>query len=425
MVKKFSFAGNTAIYALSNFAVAGVPFFLLPILTRILSAEDYGIVAMFTLAVSLFFVIVGLNTHGAVMIRYFDRERFAIAPYVTTVLLILLLTTAIAAAVVFVFGNYLHAITKIPVGWLLIAVVVAAFQFLAQTLLALWQASKQPVKYGALRFNHAMVEGVLSILLVAGLHLAWTGRLLGIGLAWAVTASVAAWFLYREGWVAGRGDKTYASDALRYGIPLAPHAVGGLMLGLADRFMVTNLLDLSSTGIYLAAAQIGMALGITVDAINKAFAPWLMETLHSATHAKKAEIVRNTYLYFCALIAAAAAAGVVAPYILPFIVGEQFAGAGEFIIFLFFGNAFIGMYYMVTNYIFFASRTELLSALTISVGSVSVVLSWFLIKTYGLKGAAIGFMIGQALLFLGAWCLAHFCHPMPWFGYRRARAEVQ
>jgi O-antigen/teichoic acid export membrane protein len=418
MTARSSFFSNAAIYTISNFAVAVVPFLLLPLMTHVLSPEDYGRIAMFTVFSSFLFVFVGFNTHGAVMVRFFEPDKFSIPDYVTTVLAILAATTIMVTIIVGIFSEQLQAVTAIPGNWLILAVAVAALQFLVQTLLTLWQSSRQPGKYGALRLNHAIMDGSVSVALVVGLHYSWTGRVSGIALAWAVTAVIAVFFLRREGWTANRVDPTYAKDALRYGVPLAPHAVGGLLLGLADRFLVTNLLDVSSTGVYLAATQIGMVLGITADAVNKAFAPWLMQILGNAKHVEKSQIVRNTYVYFVVIILLAASGALLAPHIIPVILGKEFQQSSDFIVFLFFGNAFIGMYYMVTNYIFYSRRTELLSALTIVVGVVSVAISWVLIREYGLRGAAIGFMAGQGLLFLGAWALAQFCHPMPWLKFR-------
>jgi O-antigen/teichoic acid export membrane protein len=83
-------------------------------------------------------------------------------------------------------------------------------------------------------------------------------------------------------------------------------------------------------------------------------------------------------------------------------------------VYILLGNAFMGMYYMVTNYIFFARRTGLLSALTISVGILTVALNWYLIQINGIAGAAQAFMFGQALLFIGAWMMAQYCYSMPW-----------
>jgi len=163
------------------------------------------------------------------------------------------------------------------------------------------------------------------------------------------------------------------------------------------------------------AVQLGLILGMLADSFNKAFAPWLMEKLGDVNHEEQKKIVILTYIYFIIIIALAVFGAFVAPYVLPYIVGPQFQTVGSLIVFILLGNAFIGMYYMVTNYIFYSRRTGLLSMLTISVGLITVVLSWFLINAYGIRGAAIGFMVGQASLFLGAWVLSNYCVPMPWF----------
>lgn len=407
--------GHAAIYTLSNFVVAGVPFLLLPVLTRVLDPAAYGTVAMFSLVVAFMSVCVGLNVHGAITVRYFDRSSFDIPKYVSTALVILVVSTGLMLTVVFIAGTKLAEITAIPTEWLYAAVLVAFLQFLVQILLALWQASKKPIRFGALRISHALLDAIASVVLVVVLSLSWEGRLSGMVAAWMCAATIAVYFLVREGWLAKNVDPVYAKDALKYGVPLVPHAVGGLLLGMVDRFMVNNILDVSSTGIYVVAVQLGLILGMLADSFNKAFAPWLMEKLSNVNNESQKKIVIFTYIYFFSIIVFAVLGAVVAPYVLPFIVGVEFQAAGSLLVFILLGNAFIGMYYMVTNYIFYSRRTGLLSALTISIGLMTIGLSWFLIHAYGIKGAAIGFMIGQACLFLGAWVLSNYCVPMPWF----------
>ncbi len=406
--------GHAAIYTLSNFAVAGVPFLLLPVMTRILDPAAYGVIAMFSLVVSFMSVGVGLNVHGAITVRYFDRSSFEIPTYISTAVVILVLSAGIMLALVFITGAKIAEITSIPHQWLYAAVFVAFLQFLVQILLALWQASKKPIQYGVLRITHALLDAIGSIVLVVVLSLSWEGRLSGVVAAWMCIATIAVYFLVREGWFASTINPAYAKDALNYGLPLVPHAIGGLLIGMADRFMVNNILDVSSTGIYAVAVQLGLILGILADSFNKAFAPWLMERLSNINDDVKKQIVIFTYLYFVTISMLAALGAYIAPYILPFIVGSKFQGAGSPLLFILLGNAFMGMYYMVTNYIFYSRRTGLLSTLTISIGIMTVVLSWFLINSYGVIGAAIGFMVGQASLFLGAWILSNLCLPMPW-----------
>lgn len=407
-------AGDAAIYTFSNFAVAGVPFVLMPILTRTLSPEAYGSVAMFSVVVSLLAVCVGVNVHGAVMVRFFDRGAFRMSDYVTSCLMILAASSVVVATGIFLFADVLERVTALPLRWLLVAALVAAFQFVVQVQLVLWQSSKQPKKYGLLRVGQAGSDGVMSVILVVALALSWQGRLAGMALAWALAAAGALWLMGREGWLSRAPSAACAKDALRYGVPLLPHALGALLLGMADRFLVTNLLDVGSTGLYVVAVQVGMVLAIAADAFNRAFAPWLMETLQQANQDRKQQIVRYTYAYFAVILAVAAVGTVLAPYLLGVLVGPGYQSVAPIIGYILFGNAFMGMYYMVTNYVFLVRRTELLSALTLVAGTATVGLNWYLITHRGITGAAQAFMIGQALLFLGTWLIANYCYQMPW-----------
>jgi O-antigen/teichoic acid export membrane protein len=424
MIKNRLF-GHAAIYTLSNFAVAGVPFLLLPVLTRVLDPAAYGVVAMFSMVVAFISIFVGLNVHGAISVRYLDNSKFDIPTYVSSSLALLAISSILMLIFISIAGGILSDLTAIPVKWLYIAVLVAFLQFIVQVLLALWQASKKPVRYGTMRLSNALLDGGGSIALVVVLSLSWQGRIAGMLAAWMCVAIVAAYYLIREGWLAKSVDTAYVKDALSYGVPLIPHAVGGVMLGMADRFMVNTILDVSSTGIYVVAVQLGLILGMLADSFNKAFAPWLMEKLASISPETQSRIVRFTYAYFLAIFFLAILGGIIVRLLLPLLVGPEFQSAGDILIYILIGNAFMGMYYMVTNYIFFSRRTGLLSTLTMSVGALTVLSSWFLIKAYGLTGAAIGFMLGQAGLFLGAWLLSNLCVPMPWFRALTSKAILR
>lgn len=414
MKPRSRFAGDAATYTISNFVVAVVPFLLLPVLTRALSPDAYGAVAMFSVVVSFFAVVAGLNVQGAVMVRYFDPEKFCISTYVSTALLILLFTTLVLTLAVVAGSNHLENLTGLSINWLLLAVCVAACQFIVQLLLTLWQSSKQPAKFAVFRMSHATMDGLVSLLLVVTFALSWEGRLFGISTAWAVSAVAALWILFRSGWLEISVKKDCAVDALRYGVPLVPHTVAGLVLAMTDRFLVTNLLDLTATGIYMVAVQVGLVLQIAADAFNKAFGPWLMETLKHNDPTRDKRIVKYTYGYFGLILTVAVVAGFFSEFIIKLLAGEQYHTAAEVARYTLVGNAFVGMYYMVTNYIFYSRRTELLSLMTTAVGLITIGLSWYLIQESGIVGAAQAFMVGQILMFLGTWFLANRCHPMPW-----------
>jgi O-antigen/teichoic acid export membrane protein len=414
--------GSTLIYATANALGAAIPFLMLPVLTRVMSPEEYGKVGMFSVTLTVLGAFTGLNVHGAVGIRFFDKDTIDYPRYVASCLLILAVSTAAVLGLVALFLQPLEAASKLPPRWLLVAVVASGAQTMIQTQLAIWQSSKRPLAYGGLRLSQSVMDGSVSLLLVLGLGLGWQGRLVGMSAAAIALAGVALLFLLRGGWVRFPAHPDYARAALRFGVPLVPHVIGGMLLAMVDRIMISNILDVSSTGIYMVALQIGMVLGLATDSFNKAYAPWLMETLGKESARRDFTIVRFTYAYFVLVMVVAVVLGLIAPAILGVLVGDQFRAAAPIVVYITVGFAFAGMYYMVTNYVFFAGRTASLAMITMTSGVSNALLTYWLLRRDGVIGAARAFMLAQALMFAGTWWLAQRSKPMPW---RKALLEAR
>ena len=107
-----------------------------------------------------------------------------------------------------------------------------------------------------------------------------------------------------------------------------------------------------------------------------------------------------------------------APFLLSFLVGKEFGGAGAFLAWLAFAQAFRGMYFMVTNYLFFAEKTKTLAYLTLFTALLNVILTYIFIRNNGAVGAAQATALTYLIRFLLAWYFgAKYC-PMPWFRRR-------
>lgn len=414
MLRADSLFGSAFVYTLTNAVSAGIPVLVLPVLTRVLTPGQYGRVAMFSVFVTLFGAFTGLNVNGAIGIRYFQREEIDFPRYVGTCLVILALSTLAGLALVGLLLPWLESVTDLPARWLLAAVLVAGAQALIQVQLAIWQAARRPWAFGALRLGQSILDGSISLILVLAIGLAWEGRVAGIGLAAGLIGVLSLRLLLRDRWVRFPISGDYAWNALRFGVPLVPHVVGGMLLVMVDRLMISNVIGVASTGIYMVALQIGMVLGLATDSFNRAYAPWLLETLREDQPRRDAAIVRFTYGYFVVVCLIAVLLGVFAPNILNILVGDRFRAAAPIVLYITLGFAFGGMYYMVTNYVFFAGRTRSLAALTMTCGVCNAVLTYWLLHRNGVIGAAQAFMLSQALMFAGTWRLAHRSRPMPW-----------
>ncbi len=414
---------QTSVYLLGNVLNAGIPFLLMPVLTRVLTPGDYGIVTMFAVMLSVAGAFTGLSVHGAVQVRFVQLGRTELAEYVGVCLGILALSTAVVLLLVGAFGDALAAATGLPPKWLLLAVLLAALQFVGNIRLSLWQANGAAWKYGGYQIVQSALNAVISLGLVLLAGWAWEGRIAGQAVAIILCGSVAVLWLRADGFVRRPSAwKEQSRDALRFGLPLIPHVIGGILIVATDRFVIVEALDVSQAGIYMVALQVGQGLGLITESFNRSFAPWLLAKLASDKELLKIQMVRGTYLYFGAVIACAVVLGLVAPSLLSILVGKSFQAAAPLVLYTSLGFAFGGCYYMVTNYIFFKSKTSHLAIVTFVVGLINIPLMIWFVGRQGILGAAQAFMFTQLLSFLGTWWLAQRNVPMPWWNAVFARS---
>lgn len=409
-------AGSAVIYIVTAGLSAGVPLILLPILTRLLTPDEYGKVAMFSVVVQALGAVTGLSVHGAVGMRYFDRERLDFPRYVASCLAILVASTSVVLLLVLLGLPWLAEFTKLPRHWLILAVLLSCSGFIVQVQLSIWQSSRQAWKFGALRLFQALLDLLLSLLLIIVAGWAWNGRIAALAIAGLAAGGLAIVTLFYGGWLRLPIEKSYVRGALQFGVPLVPHAIGGMLIALVDRFMISNVLDVGSTGVYTVALQIGLLLNLVNDSLSRAYSPRLIDALKENNAARDRMIVRFTYGYFLAVFVVGAVLGLLAPVILTALVGSKFQGASSIVIFITLGQAFSGMYYMVATYVFYAGRTAQLAVVTLLCGVLNVAVSYWLLNLRGLEGAGIAFMIAQFFLFVGTWWLADRARPMPWLG---------
>ena len=87
----------------------------------------------------------------------------------------------------------------------------------------------------------------------------------------------------------------YYKYAIALSLPLVPHQLSLILLSSSDRIMITKLSGAEYTALYSIAHIIMSIIAILLDSMNKAWAPWLLDSL-KAKHFK--EIKKTTTIYF-------------------------------------------------------------------------------------------------------------------------------
>lgn len=409
---KSKLLGNAAIYALANVLNGVIPFLLLPILTRIFTPEEYGLVTLVSAVIAVMGAFTGLSTHGAVSVKYFENTVNH-PQFVGASLLVLGGSTVFVLTFLLIAGDAISSWINLPKQWLFIAAIASAAQFVINIRLTMWQVKGQPIRYGLFQISQTLFNLGLSLALVFWAVWGWEGRIWGIILAIMIFAVLAFVSMQVSSLVKFKYARTYTKAALTFGVPLIPHTIGGFAIAMSDRFILSSVLDVESVGIYSVGMQMGMVIGVFADAFSKAYGPHLYKLL-SNEHQDLRKLVLNTYCIFIVFLGAAFFYTILIGYVYDIFIGDAFKKSIGVAKLSSFGFAFSGMYYAVANILFYKEKTGYISMLTFACGTLTLVLTYLLVVSFGIIGAAWSFFITQFLFVVGFIFLIQKFFPLPW-----------
>jgi O-antigen/teichoic acid export membrane protein len=408
----------SSIYVFSTILVSIIPFLLIPVMTRYLTKEEYGQVAMFQILVSAMSAIVGFSVYGAANRKYFDQDvsQQTLQKFNGACFHILLTSTFVFLIILIFIKEWIAKHFDIPPSWILVALVVSFTSFVVQIRLGQWQIREKAKLFGIFQIIQSLLNAILSIVFVVVLLKGAQGRIDAQMFVMLLFTLISVYLLYRDKLVVlFQWNPILIREALSFGIPLVPHVVGGFLLLSVDRIVINEKLGLAEVGIYMLAVQLSSVLKIIFHSINKAYSPWLFGELKENNEKTKIQIVKLTYVYFLCLLFISGLIFLFGPFFVVLIAGSDYQNAGPIIGYLCLGNIFNGMYLMVANYIFYSKKTFGLSLVTVSSGVINIILLFLLIEPYGLVGAGIAFAVSNFVMFLLAWITSSKLHNMPWF----------
>ncbi len=412
---KSSLFRSAGVYTVTNILSNAIPFLLLPIFTRYLTPQDYGIVAMFTVVIGMVSVFIGLSVNGAIARQYYEKDSVDFSAYMGNCLYILIGSTIVVAIAFLLFPGFISKYTAIPVNWLWAVIVSSIAQFIIAVTLLIWQVEVKPIKYGLFQIFLTLSNIGLSVFFIVFLKMNWSGRINAQVISTSIFAFFGLIILFKNHYIKFKFNKKYLKNALSFGVPLIPHSFGGLAMTMMGRLLVTNMVGVAETGIYTVGVQVGTIISLLASSFNSAYFPWLFSQLKKESVSIKLKIVKLTYFYYVAILLLAILLSLFAPWFLNFFLGKNFITASKFVIWIALGAAFNGMYFMVTNYIFYTQKTYLLTWGTFITSAFSFVITYFLIKLNGSIGAAQGMAISFFMLFVLTWVFSSKVYKMPWF----------
>lgn len=410
---------NIFTYSTINMLNASVPFFLLPVLTRFLSTEQYGYLSVYQLLIMMLLPFITINIQSAINVEYFKLPKDELEKYIGSIVVIPVFMWCVFSLIFYYIGPYVENMLNVPVDLLYLLPTFALLQYIPLIVMSLSQVKIDIKMFAFFKLGLAAINFVFTLIFVISLLEGWHGRLYAILLSYLIFTVIGVYVLRHQNYLKIKIDVKYIKNALIFGLPLIPHVLAGTLLSMSDRLIMANMLSMKDVGVYSVAFQISAILMIIFSSVNQAWVPHLFNKLKQE-QGEYLQIVKYIYLIMLTMLIFFVVFVFVSPYLFDILIDKAFSNGKSYIMYIALGFLFQGFYLMKTNFLFFKKKTHILALLTVFSALFNIVVAIYFIKLYGAIGSAYAMCMTWLLFWLLTWIVVQRVHPMPWLFTRRS-----
>ena len=255
----------------------GVSFIVVPIFTRLLTDEQYGIYSLYLSWLQIFTIITSLYLYYGVFNNAMNKYEEDRDTYISSMQGLTLTVTSIVAIVCLMFKDYVLELTGLS-SFLIILMFV---ELAVTPALSFWSGKqrfeykyKRLVLVTILKTIANPVIGLIAVLISEDKATARIASVVLVEVMFCGTVMVLQFIRGKRIY-----HKKYWSYALKLALPLLPHYLSGMILNQGDRLMISKMVGLSEVAYYSVAYSIGMIVQIVTNAVSNSFTPWVYQKM--------------------------------------------------------------------------------------------------------------------------------------------------
>jgi O-antigen/teichoic acid export membrane protein len=415
---------HTLIYGLGNAGNRFVGFFLIPLYSRYLAPEDYGVLALVGMLGQVLFIVASIGEGPALFRTYFLYDDPAGRQRVISTSLWLILIFSLPLC--FVALSLSQPLGALLIGssdytlWVVIGIGGVMIKILLRMPLSVLRAREESHRYALSMFVDTVASIALVILFVVSFHLGGQGVILGQALG---DLLICCYLLI----VTLKGLKLEfstndARDMLGYGVYLIPSGLFSFLLHLSDRYFLKYYASLSAVGIYALGYRMGEILSFALQAFGLAWPQFLFGNRKSP---QAPALYARTFTYYAMVIGTLwLVVSLLAPEVTKIMVHPSYYEAHRVVpwvaaAFLFQGLGSIGGVGITLH-----KKVKYRPAILATTAALNVGLNFVLIPRYGMMGAAVASFVSLVFQAFFRLLVSYRLYPVPYEYARLTRLTV-
>lgn len=369
-------------FAICSFMQKGISMITMPIFTRLLTTEQYGVYTVYQSWYSVISIFATLNLSAGVfyngMIKYENSQnRFTSAMQG--------LSTAVTAVL---FCVYLagHNIFNNLLGLSNVLVIAMFIELFFVPAYNLWSARQrfdyQYKQLVVVTLIITVLSPIVGVMAVLSTEYKAEARVLSyVGVQICVGLVLYIYNLYK-----GKCffDREYWKFALWFNIPLIPHYLSMTILGQADRIMISKMVGTSEAAIYGVAYNIAQLMILITTAISNSFNPYSYKAIKEK---KYTDIGKNANLLLLLVGAGVSLVVCFGPEVIKIFATSDYYSARWIIPPVALSVYYVFLYPLFSNIEFYFEKKQFVMLASVAGAIVNVLLNYAAIPIFGYVAA--------------------------------------
>lgn len=403
---KKKFASEVLVYGLSSGLISLFGLITLPILTKTLSTDLYGVWVQIGVTIGLLLTFITLGFQMTV-VRFLsgNADKQSVSSLFHLMLGIVLLNGLVFVLITFFFQNPLSRFIFADVSFHRFVPLIGLW-LMAQAIYAMntsFIRSRKEIKLLSL-IN--MGHSILHILILYLVLIVFTGNIETVLILYILTTVIFSVIIYLFEVVktVGISVKVYnfkstLKDIFKFSLPFIPNLPLGWILASSDRYFIVHLLSLSESAVYSVAYSLVNVLSLFYIPLGFVAYPLLVEFWEKDQKSAVRDILEKSirvYIFF--VIPSIFGLYVLGPKLILMLATSDYIVQPTLILWISLGILFLG-FEQINVYIIHLIKKTYYTTIIISIAAVlNIVLNYFFIKAIGIEGAAISTFISYLFL---------------------------
>ena len=396
---------NTLIYGLGHVLARIVTFLLLPLYTNVFTPDEYGIISLAYVIMGFMTVVMHYGLDAALMKRYVQSDLIEKTVYFSSAWISFFVTSISFGLIITLLRKFISPILLgvnddrliLLVGWIIALDVMWSISQL------IFRAEEKPFAYIAFSLTNVIGSLILNILFVIQFKMGVYGVLLSNFIISTILFISTIPFIYSRINLKKASISSW-TKMMKFGLPLLPSGIFAMMMELADRYILKEMTDLYTVGIYSSGYKLGMLMMLIVMGFNMAWQPFFLKIGEDDKY-KPLYARINSYVF--------ALLGFIWVILLLWVdnivrmkfgsislFGEKYWASALIVPWISLGYVFYGLYLLQLPGVFHQEKS-LWITISRAIGAISnIIFNIYLIPKYGGQGAAIATCISFIIMFI-------------------------